>query len=80
MEEDLSRMTVVVDTRFHQRFRKVIRWGMRAKLVQIVLERIVDSVEDKGPIMIGAILSGEFSIVFAPRDSVPNRDTGESHE
>lgn len=75
MNEDLSRMTVVVETKFHHRFRKAISWGMRAKLVQIVLERMVDAIDAHGPVMIGAFLSGEFEIVFSPRHSVPTSDT-----
>lgn len=79
MDEDLSRMTVVVETKFHHRFRKAISWGMRAKLVQIVLERMVDAIDAHGPVMIGAFLSGEFKIVFDPdlrtKHSVPISDT-----
>jgi len=49
-------------------------WGFRTSLMRIILERIVDSIEKNGEIMIGAILSGEFSLEYTPREGVHPAD------
>jgi len=53
---------------------KRLPWGTRTTLIRILLERIADAIEAHGEIMIGAIMSGEFSIVYTPSGHVPTRN------
>jgi hypothetical protein len=54
---------------------KRLPWGTRTTLIRILLERIADAIEKHGEIMIGAIMSGEFAIVYTPSMPVPPRNT-----
>lgn len=52
---------------------KSMPWGTRTTLIRILLEKIADSIEQHGQIMIGAIMSGEFTIEYTP-GGVPSRN------
>ena len=45
---------------------KMIPWGLRASLLRIILERVVDAGEKHGKIIYGAILEGDWEMV--PRE------------
>ena len=49
----------------HKLFKRLedIPWGVRANLLRIILEKIVDAGEKHGKQMYGAILGGEWEIV-----------------
>ena len=52
---------------------KRMPWGTRTTLIRILLEKIADAIEEHGEIMIGAIMSGEFTIRYEPAN-VPDRN------
>ncbi len=47
------------------RIRDIIPWGMRQKVMRQLILMAVKSVEDRGEIMLGALLSGEVAITLA---------------
>lgn len=53
---------------------KRLPWGTRANLIRILLEKVCDSIEENGEVIIGAILSGEYQLVYAPKGTVQNLD------
>lgn len=56
-----------------------IPWGVRSMLLRIMTEKLVDAFESQGQIMAGAVLSGEFELVYKPSQHrpVPKRDSPE---
>lgn len=61
------KISVDVDREFHHRMQKALGWGIKARLVRCILEMIVEAVERQGEVIIGAILSGEYRIVYTPK-------------
>ena len=51
----------------YSRFAKNFPVGFRMEAVRKLIEMACTSVEDSGSLMLGAILSGELSLVYEPR-------------
>lgn len=43
---------------------KTIPWGVRTKVMSILLERVLDAAEDYGSMIYGALLDGDFEIKY----------------
>lgn len=61
------RINFDVDKKLFDRMDKSIPWGVRAQVFRQLAERMVDAAEDKGAMIYGAILDGQFSIKYEPR-------------
>lgn len=44
-----------------------ITWGGRSPALRVLLEKLVDAVEKHGTKMIGAVIDGEYEIVYKPK-------------
>lgn len=73
-DKSVARFNFEVPEELAERLQR-LPWGTRTKLMRILLEKIVESVEEHGEIMIGAIMSGEFTLSYVPAVSVPGWDS-----
>jgi hypothetical protein len=64
---DKVRIHLDVDRDLHHRAQKVIPWGMRRILLETILARVVAGIEDQGPVLLGAIVGGEYDMVYKPK-------------
>ncbi len=62
------RVTFRVNPELHARMQKEIPWGLQGKLLEQLCEIIVTSLEDRGKLMVGAILGGNFKLVYEEKD------------
>lgn len=67
VEEYRPRITVDVTELQVARLRKLIPWGLRAQLLQVVIDQVLDAVEEHGPLAIAAILSKKLNLVCVKR-------------
>jgi hypothetical protein len=56
-------LTVDIGKDLKDRMDKLIPWGMKGRLVIIILTTILDIVEKHGDIAIGALLSGRVTVL-----------------
>ncbi len=63
MAENLKRITIQVDEKLFNDLNRVVRHGFRRHLIEKLLQLAIESIEDKGDIMIGALISGEYKLV-----------------
>ena len=45
---------------------RILPWGFRTMLMRILLEKVADALDKYGEIVVGALLSGEFTIEYSP--------------
>tara|TARA_Y100000310_G_scaffold342211_1_gene444317 strand:- start:1002 stop:1244 length:243 start_codon:yes stop_codon:yes gene_type:complete len=64
---DKIRIHLDIDRDLHTRAQKVIPWGSRRILLETILERLVAGLEKEGPILIGAVIGGEYEMVYKPK-------------
>lgn len=65
--QDDVRISFLVPHALMIRSRK-ITWGGRSPALRVLFERLVDAVEKNGEKMIGAIIDGEFEIIYKPKE------------
>lgn len=65
-ERSMARINFDVDPALFERLKR-LPWGFRTTLIRVLLEKVANSIEQHGEIMIGAILSGEFELVHTPK-------------
>ena len=58
------RVTFRVNPELHARMQKNIPWGLQGKLLEVLCETVVSALEDRGQIMVGAILGGKFVLKY----------------
>lgn len=77
-EERKVRMNFEVPETLFKRAQACLPWGMRANTVRVLLEVVVRAVETEGTMILGALLSGDYKIVYDPQTSVQklNASTG----
>ena len=51
------RITVDVDEAFYNRYKKVIPWGVGGKLINLVLEELITSIETHGQPLLASLLA-----------------------
>lgn len=61
MADKLIRLSFSISKKLQEKS-KSIPWGLKASLLRILLERIVDAGEEHGKMVYGAILEGEYDI------------------
>lgn len=74
VNEENVRCNFAVPAPLFKRIKK-LPWGVRANLIRIILEKLCDSIDAHGEVMIGAVLSGEYALVYQPKDSVQSLDS-----
>ncbi|OQB10002.1 MAG: hypothetical protein BWY21_00566 [Parcubacteria group bacterium ADurb.Bin216] len=57
----MRRLSVEITDTEQVRMRNLLPWGISSKLMRILLLQTLDLVEQHGPIVLGAILSGKLS-------------------
>tara|TARA_Y100000310_G_C20628796_1_gene787445 strand:- start:1325 stop:1549 length:225 start_codon:yes stop_codon:yes gene_type:complete len=62
-EDPYTQVTFTVDREFKQRLR-CIPWGLQGKIFRNLAVRVCEMIENRGEIMLGALLSGEFEIKY----------------
>lgn len=65
-EFDKPRLSIEISEELYERKKRLIPWGQEAILIRKLLSDALDLIEfaeDKGPIVIGAIMSGDVSIM-----------------
>ena len=60
---DSMQMTVRIDSDLHARMEKCVPHGFRRHVVGSVLATVVEAIERDGPIMIGALMAGEYKLL-----------------
>ncbi len=68
------RVNFEIDNELNRRWQNCVQWGSRGPTLRMLVERMVESAEEHGQIMIGAILDGNFTFAYKP-PAVPKRDT-----
>jgi hypothetical protein len=63
MVADDKRISFLAPVEIHEKT-KQIPFAMRSGMLRILLERILDASDKHGPIVFGAIMSGEFEITY----------------
>ncbi len=58
-----KRISFPVTPELHDRVHK-IPWGIRAGVLRALVERVMDTVDEHGSMVYGAIMTGEFSIDY----------------
>lgn len=71
-DEETKRITVEIPATTHRRLLKSVTWGLRRHLINAILEMILRAIDERGPLVIGAILAGEFSLVIKPAGDAQN--------
>jgi hypothetical protein len=60
------RISVTISDEMHERRKRLIPWGQEAQIVRFLFNQALDIIEKagiQGPLAIGAILSGDISIL-----------------
>ncbi|MCI0527907.1 MAG: hypothetical protein L0Y56_10770 [Nitrospira sp.] len=68
MASPQRRISFLVPEELLKRSQKMV-WGGRSPAMRVLLEKLVNSYEKNGSKIIGAIIDGEFEIVYRPRKS-----------
>lgn len=63
MPDDKRRISFHVDDKFYERTSK-IPWGIRAAVLRQLLEKTMDAAEQKGNMIYGAVIGGDFKILY----------------
>ena len=63
MADEDKRISFLAPMEIHEKA-KQIPYAMRSGMLRILLERILDASDKHGPIVFGAIMSGEFEISY----------------
>jgi len=66
---DKVRIHLDIDRNLHHRAQLVIPWGMRRILLETILERLIAGLEKEGPVMLGAVIGGEYDMIYKPKPS-----------
>lgn len=62
-----ARVNFEIEEDLNRRMQRVIPWGNKAPCLRVLTEKLVDAVERHGLVMVGAVMSGEFRLVYEPR-------------
>ncbi len=73
-KKDVARINFEIDKTLFDRLQTALPWGFRTNLLRILLEKVADASEKHGEIMIGAFLSGEYTIEYRPAEAVQAPD------
>lgn len=64
MPEDLKRITIQIKPDLYERLHTVIPHGYRRHLLAGLIGTALDSIEQRGEVMIGAIMAGKYKLVW----------------
>lgn len=65
--KDQERVTFNVNTDLKKRI-QCIPWGNQGAIMRNLMTACVVAIEENGSIMLGALLSGEFKLVYEPKE------------
>ena len=71
MSEDLRRISFHTKVPLYEKSQK-IPWGIRSAVLRILLERVIDAADKKGEMIYGAVLGGDFTLVFKDKGDEAN--------
>jgi hypothetical protein len=57
MPADTPRLSVEISERSSQRFTNLVPWGLRSKVMAVLLDDLLDRLEENGDIVLAAILN-----------------------
>lgn len=57
------RLSIEIDPETFRKLQTLIPWGVKNQLFIIIIEDLIKALEDHGPMVIGAILSGKIKLV-----------------
>lgn len=64
MAEELKRITIQIKPAQYERLHNAIPHGYRRHLLSGLIDLALEAVEDKGEVMIGALMAGKFKLVW----------------
>jgi hypothetical protein len=73
-EHGLTKVNVRVPRDLHDDLNANVPWGLRRHLLEAVIKLVVDAIRSGGPLVIGAILAGRFSLVRNDQENPTNFD------
>lgn len=71
-----KRITVSIPEDLEKRMLKTIRRGFRDPLISAVLNLLVEALKRDGEIIVGAVLSGQYKLVFDPTKEPEDAEAG----
>lgn len=83
VKDQLVRMNYDLDRDLHSRLMSVLPHGMRMHMLRVLTRMIVEAVEkagERGPLVMGAILSGEYKIVYEAIEKESSHEDGKHHK
>lgn len=69
MNQELKRITVQVEPELYTRLNRVVQHGFRRHLMAGLIKLALDAIEERGEVMIGALVAGKFKLVWDEEDS-----------
>ena len=64
---EVKRIAFEADEDLVERINTCLPWGMKAAVLRVVLELVVEAVEKEGAVFLGAVLSNEVRLTGRPR-------------
>jgi len=61
---DTTRIAVIVDKKDYEKAGKIMPWGVRSSVMRSLFKAILEAAIKNGPMIYGAILSGDYEIVY----------------
>lgn len=62
-EVGMAKINLRVSRDLHTELLATVPWGLRRHLVEALLRLVLQAIRKEGPIMVGALLAGEFKLV-----------------
>lgn len=77
--EQTVRINFEVSRDLHAKMARTFPYGMRGRVVTVLLEAIVEATEKQGQMILGAILDGQFVLRYQPKgeSNGPNSASGQ---
>lgn len=77
VEDGTKRFNAEISIDLDRKLKKCIPWGTQAEVMRKLLETLVDSVEEKGAVMIHHILQGEVKLAIVIPSAVQSVNTSD---
>lgn len=66
-EEDyMVRVNFELESSVNRRLQRSVQWGTKGPCLRILATKLVEAVEQHGQVMVGAVLDGNFELVYKP--------------
>jgi len=71
MPDKEKRIAFHVSEEFYEEISREIPWGFKAPLLRQLLKKSIDAAKERGVLVYGAIIGGDFTIEYKEKDSEP---------